>query len=494
MEFVGLFGILILILCFILTVIHLVSFFLIKKTDFENVFDTYESSPLFNFEIGPSCGVKSNLIFHIWEGRKKKYRTRRKSRTTVRTEIVDETYIELINGIKFCYNNTYTYRDLLYNDYIIKQNDSCKNGFKNCGIIDTLNQTLCIKEEESCPLYDVKIGKEENSNGYIYDAFSNISYNDINYNGEKKIIGKLILNDGQPCLSLSEKLWKKFSSKEAADGHLKCKFKIDNYENENRFEERGQITYKKLYEDNLNTECKELLLDEIQNEKVSLYKREFLGMDKSCDQKLNLSRNNYDKLKKNQKNSKILVLVEAILLFSLVVIPFFNTLQSNEQWYIFFSLYCLIFFLPMIICYIVFLVNIKNNDLYYDCSDELTNEVLKKQNKNTKKSITIVETNLILDIIAFFLFIILILICSNIFSFFKEKFEYFFHKKNYKNKNNDSKNEIYEFNQNNSNKNHYTEKNPIKNLQNNLEDINQNKENSKEKENNLNENNKKEEN
>ena len=32
----------------ILAVFHLVSYFYIKKTDFNNIFDAYESSPLFN--------------------------------------------------------------------------------------------------------------------------------------------------------------------------------------------------------------------------------------------------------------------------------------------------------------------------------------------------------------------------------------------------------------------------------------------------------------
>ena len=37
-------------------------------------------------------------------------------------------------------------------------------------------------------------------------------------------------------MDILDKLWKKFSSKEAGDGHLKCKKKIENMENDIRYE------------------------------------------------------------------------------------------------------------------------------------------------------------------------------------------------------------------------------------------------------------------
>ena len=115
------------------------------------------------------------------------------------------------------------YRDLFYNNQIKKQNENCKENYKSFGIIDTLNQILCIKNEENCPLN-----------------------NNNNYKGEKKIIGNIILNHKQPCFSTLDKLWKKISSKEAGDGHLKYKKTIKNMENDNKRNEKiGQITYKR---------------------------------------------------------------------------------------------------------------------------------------------------------------------------------------------------------------------------------------------------------
>ena len=79
----------------------------------------------------------------------------------------DITDIAKINGYKFCFKKI-SYRDLLYNGQIIKKGESCPQEYKNCGIIDTLDQQLCIKNSENCPLYDVGIGKLDDTDNYIY--------------------------------------------------------------------------------------------------------------------------------------------------------------------------------------------------------------------------------------------------------------------------------------------------------------------------------------
>ena len=56
--------------------------------------------------------------------------------------------------------------------------------------------------------------------------------------------------------------------------------------------------------------------DQLNNYKVTLYKREFLGIDKACDEKANISKDNYEKLRYNEKGEKLCLLIEAILIFS----------------------------------------------------------------------------------------------------------------------------------------------------------------------------------
>ena len=51
--------------------------------------------------------------------------------------------------------------------------------------MDTLEQELCIKENEKCPLYDIEIGESPDDDNYIYHENSNVYYNNEKYNKEK---------------------------------------------------------------------------------------------------------------------------------------------------------------------------------------------------------------------------------------------------------------------------------------------------------------------
>ena len=70
--------------------------------------------------------------------------------------------------------------------------------------------------------------------------------------------------------------------------------------NDDRFIRKEDITYKRLYADNLNEKSKEVVMDKIGYETVSLYKREFLDIDKACNENFALS-DNFNSLKSIQK-------------------------------------------------------------------------------------------------------------------------------------------------------------------------------------------------
>ena len=402
---------------------HLVLYFFIKETDFNNIFDTFESSPLFDFSIDDNCGIKSHIIFHIWEGRKETefYYSKRNSRS--RTKIVDRTDLKKLNGKYFCYKHV-SYRELLYNDQIRKEEEPYNGDYTyDCGIVDTLNQHLYIKVGEKCPIYDAGIGRPNDLTNYNYigDSFNLYYNNDDYYNNmpNKKIIGKLILNDGQPCYKLNETLWRIFDPKEAGEEHLECELEIFGKINDDRFKHRGDITYNQIYKDNLSDENYELLKSKLNDLKVSLYSREFLGIDKECDKKNEISKDKYEKLKKNQGMEKICLIVEFIIiisiLFSILLIVIILKIKSgftqNKDVIVlaFFLLFFLLFFICTI-CHSVFLGRIIYNDLSYNCSDDITNEVSKKENENTKTSILYTSINLGLDVFIILFNVLAILI------------------------------------------------------------------------------------
>ena len=272
------------IIILLLAIFHFIFYFHIEDLHLMYILDIYESSPLFNFSISnTSCETNSNIVFHVWEGKlKRKIVFDDNTLIGIETKVVDVTNIVKINGYLFCYDHI-SYKDLLYNDQIIEKEKKCQGDYpKDCGTIDTLKQHLCIKAEEACPLYDIGIGYNTSSDDYYYDkgkVESDIYFNNDKYNKtDKKIIGKLILNDGQPCYRINEKLWRYFDSDEAGATHLKCKLEIFGKLTDERYENKGDITYRELYKYNLGNNYK-LMRDDLRgDEKVSLYKREFLGI------------------------------------------------------------------------------------------------------------------------------------------------------------------------------------------------------------------------
>ena len=355
---------------------------------------------LFDFSIEDNCGVKSHVVFQVWQGRKEEEYYYRNGHLNSRTKIVDRTNIKKLNGKLFCYKHI-SYKELLYNGQIRKEEEQYSGDYlKDCGIIDTLKQHLYIKDDEKCPLYDAGIGKGVDLTNYNYfDYPYELYYNKDNYNEpNKKIIGKLILNDGQPCYKLNETLWRKFDSKEAGEEHLKCDLEIYGKFNDERFKHKGDITYNQIYQDNLSDENYELLKNKLSDSKVSLYSREFLGIDKACDEKTNISKDKYEKLKKNQEMERICLIIESVfslflsIIFIIMAIIIKIRFRQNIEVLI---LACLLLYLLLlficIICHSVFLGRIIYYDLSYECSDDITNEVTKKENENTKKFVLILD-------------------------------------------------------------------------------------------------------
>ena len=400
------------ILIFAINVTHIVFGFLIKVKNF-SIQDFFGSSPLFDFSINSDCEGKSAIVFHKWEGRLEyEWTINDHLLPTKEAKIVDKTDLKKINGNYFCYKHI-SYKDLLYNGQIIKKGDKCPSKFKkNCGRLDTLEQELCINETENCPLYDVGLGSPPDSDNYTYVSSGNVYYNNGNYNNmNQKIIGKLVLNDGQPCYNETEKLWRQFSSKEAFETNLKCDIEIFGKFNDDRYEERGEISYKSIYKDNLNLHSQSIVVPYLTgNETVHLYKREFFGIDKECDKKSNFNDDTYDSLHDNEQSEYYLLIIEGIFL-ALISLSFLITsviiiAKYGNDGYLFPGwLNCILFsvFMAMLlcclICHTVFYRRVTSNNLTgYDCSDPITNEIIRKLFAHSLNNILYIKINFFLDL------------------------------------------------------------------------------------------------
>ena len=399
-------------------IIHFVFFFFINETEYLNILDSMESSPLFDFNINSDCGPKSQNIFHVWGGwiEVTSRSGVNNKRSKIKVKYYDETNITKLNGKNFCYKHV-SYKELLDNGQIRKVEEQYNGDYsKDCGIIDTLNQHLFIKDGEECPLYDTGIGSRPDTTNYVGDTSSNLYYNNDNYNiANKKIIGKLILSDGQPCYKLNETLWRKFHDKEADEEHLKCETEVFGKINDDKFRHKGDITYDQIYKDNLSNENYILLKDQLNGLKVSLYSREFLGIDKECDKKNEISKDMMEKITKYQTNEKIYSIIEGCIiigvLFPIILIIIIKKVKFFYMLQTFFFLSPILFLISLIF-HSIYLGKLIQNDVSYNCSDDITNELTKIQNKSTKNSILFTAINLGLDILVFlFVFSIELILC-----------------------------------------------------------------------------------
>ena len=88
-------------------------------------------------------------------------------------------------------NNTlnFSYSDLLKN----YTKNNCT--IKQCGILDSVNNILCIEESLPCPINEIAIEKEDNYNRFYYKNYS-LTYSNIAIN--KKLIISIIKSDIHP--------------------------------------------------------------------------------------------------------------------------------------------------------------------------------------------------------------------------------------------------------------------------------------------------------
>ena len=182
--------------------------------------------------------------------------------------------------------------------------------------------------------------------------------------------------------------------------------------NDDRYEERGTITYRRLYRDNLNTESKDLVLDNIKgDETVSLYRREFFGIDKECDSKYNLDENSYEGFKGSEEKDYLLLIIEGLLIvcigigFLVFAIIAVCSDDDDNEYYVANIVGYGLFTAMLIACFIcqaVFYARVARYNLDgYNCSDALTNEIIKKGTENMKKSFVYIQVNFYLELILF---------------------------------------------------------------------------------------------
>jgi len=317
-------------------VLNIIFAFKFKKYELDNdgifldIMNSLKEKLIYSFELKPNCSSDQEILsLGKWDGLKEgcKCKSYIKGEICTKDEIEDKCEkIKAIKPIEYKkINSNYicvtrsnkTYIGLMKSKQILPKGNKCPYNFKLCGIIDTLENILCVPENEKCPITINDI--EPNSN------------NEGNSTINKKILSTFKLNENiTPCINPAEKTWK---SNNILEENKNCSTKIFGKLYDERYEKINIIntTKRELYKDNslLDYYDNNLKLDET----IYLYARNFIGFKSESIDKYYYSYKNLILKQKLSNNCGKVLTIFAFSLLVTILFPIISLLNCNLEFF-----------------------------------------------------------------------------------------------------------------------------------------------------------------
>ena len=177
------------------------------------------------------------------------------------------------------------------------KNEECKEGFKECGILDTLGNKLCVQEYQYCPVNYIEIrdNKEDNKEPDVDFPLKKVSFNNnkktlyySNDNVKGNIVNEFIVLDHIPCADAAENKIKLNTTT------YTCQNTVGNTTVDENWKHLDDSTIKEFIHDNgLDVKMtKYPFYNNFKDRKVSLYYRSYIGLNQTCT---NMSNTLYNK-------------------------------------------------------------------------------------------------------------------------------------------------------------------------------------------------------
>jgi hypothetical protein len=172
---------------------------------------------------------------------------------------------------------------------ISKRPESCPMNMRSCGIIDSLNNVMCVPSNIDCPINSIQIDTSKNptipKDSTVIDADeAKIIFSNTNLKG--KIVNELYIGEEQPCAdpqyanyNYKPYLLDKFYDKN------KCNSNVGKFVYDERYQKVDKTNSLNVLKDNgiynvLNTLPLYNLTD--YKHDMTLYQRGFIGLDSDC--------------------------------------------------------------------------------------------------------------------------------------------------------------------------------------------------------------------
>lgn len=246
------------------------------------------------------CGKNDNAESYVLEDKNCK-----KNEFTL--EMIPSQKILSFKGLSICgtTKDSKSYYELLFSDSVVEENEDCPEGTKNCGYIDTLNNKLCLKKDQDCPISYIQI-RDKNSSPPDATHLKKITGQDITlYYSNDPYANKSEIAYIQNAFKIAEEkicalpnLYHSNIELNALDALIKnystdCVLKDYSQEitiDTKRFHKLSSINQYKLYEENgiINKIKSHNLTDfgfnikRYEDNTLNLYVRRHFGFNKSC--------------------------------------------------------------------------------------------------------------------------------------------------------------------------------------------------------------------
>ena len=147
------------------------------------------------------------------------------------------------------------YIDYLNNNDIISKDKECPTNYKSCGIIDTLERKLCVKNGNNCPIKKADIENKNSTSNQILSLFR--------------------LRPSYPCMNPNEKNWVYHG--DYSTFTKRCTRDDIRYEKIDQFNTNLYDLYK---DNNILSSFPTYDVNELKKEKIYFYARNILGINK----------------------------------------------------------------------------------------------------------------------------------------------------------------------------------------------------------------------
>jgi len=307
---------------------------------------------------------------------------------------------------EFCskkFINLFGYKDYFKNSVGIYE--KCKNGYKKCGKLDNMGNYICLPENESCPINDIKVkDKIDDSLNNTYDVYEiGNKYLYFTNQSSYPAITKLRVAEGQLCAGKG--YYHTDYPQFILDGNFQlygCRFKISDNIFDETITKLDKMTKYELYNDNnvsmysrYNYSCEYPYY--ILNAEMFLYPKRYIGFDKQCLKENNLDIDNklFDdqtitninkRLMRNRELHNVLIWISIAALDFYFMTCFFINIDEEDN-YKNFYIWCgitLPFYLSMVIITIIGLIAMSGVKKYPLCNDNYSNSKLMIFNKKSR--------------------------------------------------------------------------------------------------------------